>query len=75
MQKKPLRTELLWPVFFTANEVIAVGAAITTYQKWLARSPESAHEHRETIQLLDHFQHRLTQLPNLPAQEASNVQS
>jgi hypothetical protein len=44
----------------TANELIAIGAAITTYQKWLARTPEGAHEHQETIALLERFQKRLT---------------
>jgi hypothetical protein len=62
MERTPLRTEPLRRVFFTANELIAVGAAITMYRKWLARTPENATEQRETITLLDRFQLRLMQL-------------
>jgi hypothetical protein len=58
------------PLQATHNELVAVGAAITTYQKWLSSTPQSAAEHRDTIQLLDRFQRRLTHLPSLPpAQE------
>jgi hypothetical protein len=68
MQKKTTpRTEPLMPIVATHNELVAVGAAITTYATWLARSPESTYEHRDTLQLLDRFQRRLTQLP--PSQE------
>jgi hypothetical protein len=41
------RTEPLMPIVATRDELIAIGAAITTYRKWLARTPESAVEHRE----------------------------
>jgi len=61
MERTPLRTEPLRRVFFTANELIAIGAAVTMYRKWLARTPESALEQRETITLLDRFQQRLIQ--------------
>jgi hypothetical protein len=61
MERTPLRTEPFRRVFFTVNELIAVGAAITTYRKWLARTPESATEQSEIITLLDRFQQRLIQ--------------
>lgn len=54
------RTELLMPIVATPNEIIAMSAAITSYQKWLASTPQSAAQHRETIALLDRFQRRLT---------------
>jgi hypothetical protein len=59
MQRTPLHTEPLQRVFFTANELTAIGAAIAAYRKWLVRSPESEGEHQETITLLDRFQQRL----------------
>lgn len=62
MQRPPTRQpEPLMPLQATANELIAVGAAITTYTTMLARTPQSAAEHAETIKLLDRFQRRLTQ--------------
>jgi hypothetical protein len=61
MERTPLRSEPLQRIFFTASELIAIGAAITMYRKWLARTPESAVEHSETITLLDRFQRRLIQ--------------
>jgi hypothetical protein len=70
----PQRTELHTTIIATSNELIAVCAAITTYQKWLNSTPESAAEHQDIIKLLDRFQRRLTQLPSLsaPQQEASH---
>ena len=67
------RTETLRPIVATTNELIAIGAAIQHYTAWIARTPARAAEHRETIKLLDRFQKRLTQLPDLPTppQEAS----
>jgi hypothetical protein len=59
MRRTP--TEALTPIIATRDELIAIGAAITTYRKWLARTPESALEHSETITLLDRLQHRLMQ--------------
>jgi hypothetical protein len=61
MQRTPLRPEPLQPIVFTVSEVAAVSAAISAYRKWLARSPESAIEHQDTIKLLDCFQLRLIQ--------------
>jgi hypothetical protein len=74
MQRTPTaRTELHTTIIATSNELIAVGAAITTYQKWLNSTPESAAENHDTIKLLDRFQKRLTQLPpSLLWQEASH---
>jgi hypothetical protein len=64
MQKRtPLRTEPHTTIIVTANELIAIGAAIQHYTAWIARTPSRAAEHRETIKLLDQFQRRLTQLP------------
>lgn len=73
MQRTHTRTEPLMPIIATTNELIAVGAAITTYQKWLASTPQSEYVHRDTIKLLDRFQKRLTQLPpaNMPPQEGT----
>jgi hypothetical protein len=64
------------PLQATANELVAVGAAITAYTRLLTYTPQSAAEHAETIKLLDSFQKRLTDLPpGLPApQEASYEQ-
>jgi hypothetical protein len=53
--------EALTPIVVTRDEIIAIGAAITMYRKWLVRTPESALEQRETITLLERFQQRLTQ--------------
>jgi hypothetical protein len=61
MERTPLRSEPLQRIFFTTSELIAIGATITTYRKWLARTPESAVEQSETITLLDRLQHRLIQ--------------
>lgn len=61
MQPTPLRTEQLQPIVFTTSELIAVGAAITAYRKWLTHSPESASEQSETIALLDRLLQRLLQ--------------
>jgi hypothetical protein len=58
---EPLHTEPLQPIVFTTSELIAIGAAITTYRKWLTHSPESASEQSETITLLDRFLQRLMQ--------------
>lgn len=73
MQRTPPRTEPLMPLQVTANELVAVGAAITSYTTWLASTPQSAASHRDTIALLDQFQRRLTQLlpVNQPVQEVS----
>jgi hypothetical protein len=57
----PRHTEPLIPIVVTRDELIAIGAAITMYRRWLARTPESAVEHSETITLLDRLQHRLIQ--------------
>lgn len=54
------RPELLMPLQATANELVAVSSAITTYQQWLASTPESAAQNQDTIALLDRFQKRLT---------------
>jgi hypothetical protein len=59
----PRRPELHTTIIATSNELVAVGAAITTYQKWLASTPQSAAENHDIIKLLDRFQRRLTQLP------------
>jgi hypothetical protein len=76
MQRTTTRTEPLMPLQATANELVAVGAAITAYTRLLTYTPQSAAEHAETIKLLDSFQKRLTDLPpGLPApQEASYEQ-
>ncbi len=69
MRRTTTRTELLRTVSFTTNELIAIGAAITLYRKWLTCTPESAIEHRDMIALLDRFQKRLT-IPSSYTQEA-----
>jgi hypothetical protein len=71
MQRTLRHPELLRRVFFTAHELIAIGAAITAYRKWLACSPESTAEHQDTIKLLDRFQQRLI----LPASYKQEVRS
>jgi hypothetical protein len=43
----------------------------TSYQKWLARTPENEIEHLDTIKLLDRFQQRLI----LPASYKQEVRS
>jgi hypothetical protein len=68
----PRRPELHTTIIATSNELIAVGAAITTYQKWLNSTPQSAAEH-DIIKLLDRFQRRLTQLPSLPARQQEGL--
>jgi hypothetical protein len=74
MQRTPTtQTEPLLPIVATANELVAVGAAITTYQRLLTRTPARAAEHRETIKLLERFQKRLTQLPMPAPQEAKDA--
>jgi ferric-dicitrate binding protein FerR (iron transport regulator) len=56
-----MRDEPLRPIFATENEVVAIGAAVTHYKTWLARSPEHTKEFQEVIALLDRFQQRLIQ--------------
>jgi hypothetical protein len=48
------------PLRATANELIAISAAITMYQQWLTTTPQSATEHQNTIALLTRLQRRLT---------------
>jgi hypothetical protein len=47
-------------VYLTPNEVVAVGAAVTHYTTWLARSPEHT-KFQDVIKLLETFQRRLVQ--------------
>jgi hypothetical protein len=73
MQRTTTRTEPHTTIIVTANELVAVSAAITAYTRLLTHTSQSVAENRDTIALLDRFQKRLTQLPpGLPApQEAS----
>lgn len=45
----------------TSNEVIALGAAVTTYQRQAARFPGPGKARQKTARLLERFQRRLVQ--------------
>jgi hypothetical protein len=62
MRRAPLHIEPLTPIIATRDEIIAIGEAISRYMNWLARTPVSAAQHRDTIALLSHLRGRFGQL-------------
>jgi hypothetical protein len=64
-----MHVEALFPLVITWDELTAIGAAITRYTAWLARTPASAVEHQETIALLDRLWKRLMLLVRTAEQE------
>ena len=56
MPEQPLLTFLA-----TSNEVIALGAAVTTYQRQAARFPGQGKARQKNARLLERFQRRLVQ--------------
>jgi hypothetical protein len=69
MKAPTIRTEALFPLVITHDELIAIGDAITRYTTWLAHTSASAVGHQETIALLDHLQERFMLLVHSEAQE------
>ena len=61
MGKKPEEPEATFAVLATFNEVIALGAAVTTYQRQVAFAPEPRKVYQEKARLLERFQRRLVQ--------------
>jgi hypothetical protein len=61
MGKKLDEPESTFTVLATFNEVIALGAAVTTYQRQVAFAPEPRKVYQENARLLERFQRRLVQ--------------
>jgi hypothetical protein len=60
-KNKAAQEQPLFALLATTNEVIALGAAVTTYQRHAARFPAKGKEQRKTVELLECFQRRLVQ--------------
>lgn len=60
-KNKAAQEQPLLSLIATSNEVIALGAAVTTYQRQADRFPAMGKEHRKTVELLECFQRRLVQ--------------
>lgn len=69
MKTPTIHSEALFPIVIAEDELAAIGAAITRYTNWLARTPTSAVEHQETIALLDRLRDRLMLLVRAASQE------
>jgi hypothetical protein len=59
--KKKEEPEPLLTILAPFNEVIALGAAVTTYQRQVAYAPEPRKVYQEKARLLERFQRRLVQ--------------
>jgi hypothetical protein len=51
----------LFGFMVTLTEAVALGAAVTTYQRQADRYPEQGKKRQQTIKLLERFQRRLVQ--------------
>lgn len=60
-KQKEAQVQPLLALLAPPNEVIALGAAVTTYQRQIARLPTQTREHRKTVELLDCFRKRLVE--------------